>query len=122
MNRQQLVFLGALALLARPLLAAETPPPANPPEKQAGMANYSMSGMTADEKRGLTQAVTRQNKQLGHGMGGLGNDASAAPAGAKAKKGAKKGGKKKAGKAAKKKSPGKKKAPVRGAKAKRAAR
>lgn len=115
MNRQHLIVLGALALIARPLLAADAPS-ANPPEKQAGMANYSMSGMTADEKRNLTKAVTRQNKQLGHGMGGLGGEASAGPAGSKAKKSVKKGGKKKSGKAAKKK------APARGAKAKRAAR
>ena len=121
MNRQHLIVLGALALIARPLLAADAPS-ANPPEKQAGMANYSMSGMTADEKRNLTKAVTRQNKQLGHGMGGLGGEASAGPAGSKAKKSVKKGGKKKSGKAAKKKASAKKKAPARGAKVKRAAR
>ena len=121
MKMQHLMFAGALALLARPLLAAEAAS-VNPPEKQAGMANYSMSGMTADEKRNLTKAVTRQNKQLGHGMGGLGAETSAGTTGSKANKAVKKGGKTKTGKAAKKKASAKKKAPARGAKAKRAAR
>lgn len=99
----------ALAVTA-PALAAEQPvtqprpvvldtPP--PPQKatQSGMENYSMSGMSSDQKAGLTKSVKRNNRQLGHGMGGLGEAKPAAKAPTKVKKAsakkAKKGLKKK---------------------------
>jgi hypothetical protein len=87
-----------LALVATaPVIAAEqavtqpkpvvldTPPP---PQKatQSGMENYGMSGMSSDQKAKLTRSVKRNNRQLGHGMGGLGEAKPAAKAPAKLKK------------------------------------
>lgn len=64
----------------------DTPPP--PPQKspQSGMANYGMAGMSPEQKAGLTKSVKRDNRQLGHGMGGLGDARPAAKAPAKLKK------------------------------------
>lgn len=88
-----------LALVATaPVIAAEqavtqpkpvvldTPPP--PPQKatQSGMENYGMSGMSSDQKAKLTRSVKRNNRQLGHGMGGLGDPKPAVKAPAKLKK------------------------------------
>lgn len=93
------VFAAALAVMAAaPALAAEqavvqpkpvildTPPP--PPQKatQSGMENYGMSGMSSDQKAKLTRSVKRNNRQLGHGMGGLGDPKPAVKAPAKLKK------------------------------------
>lgn len=39
---------------------------------QAGMASYDLSGMSGEQKQRMTEAVGRNNKQLGHGMAGLG--------------------------------------------------
>jgi hypothetical protein len=87
-----------LALVATaPVIAAEqavtqpkpvvldTPPP---PQKatQSGMENYGMSGMSSDQKAKLTRSVKRNNRQLGHGMGGLGEAKPAVKAPAKLKK------------------------------------
>ena len=87
-----------LALVATaPVIAAEqavtqpkpvvldTPPP---PQKatQSGMENYGMAGMSSEQKAGLAKSVKRDNRQLGHGMGGLGEARSAVKAPAKLKK------------------------------------
>lgn len=77
---KSIAILAAALLAGAPALAADTgkaPPKAV--DEQAGMANYSMSGMSSEQKRGLAKAVKRQNKQLGHGMAGLG-EAPAKPA------------------------------------------
>jgi hypothetical protein len=93
------VFAVVLAgLAAAPALAAEqavvqpkpvvldTPPP--PPQKstQSGMENYGMAGMSSEQKAMLAKSVKRDNQQLGHGMGGLGEAKPAAKAPAKVKK------------------------------------
>ena len=83
---------------AAPALAAEqavvppkpvildTPPPAPQKSTQSGMENYGMAGMSSEQKAGLAKSVKRDNRQLGHGMGGLGEARSAAKAPAKLKK------------------------------------
>lgn len=92
------IFAAALAVMAAaPALAAEqavvpprpvvldTPPP---PQKaaQSGMENYGMAGMSSEQKARLAKSVKRDNRQLGHGMGGLGDARPAAKAPAKVKK------------------------------------
>ncbi|MBL8488374.1 MAG: hypothetical protein JNK22_14920 [Rhodocyclaceae bacterium] len=47
--------------------------PAPQPAVQSGMENYSMTGMSGDQKARLAQTVKRDRRQLGHGMGGLGD-------------------------------------------------
>ncbi len=53
--------------------AAPATPPAPQPAVQSGMENYSMTGMSGDQKARLAQTVKRDRRQLGHGMGGLGD-------------------------------------------------
>lgn len=92
------IFAAALAVMAAaPAPAAEqavvpprpvvldTPPP---PQKstQSGMENYGMAGMSSEQKARLAKSVKRDNRQLGHGMGGLGEAKPAAKAPAKVKK------------------------------------
>ena len=102
--RSAIILTVSLTLTALQAWAAEpavNPPkpsviqpaaPAPQPAVQAGMENYSMTGMTGEQKARLAQTVKRDRRQLGHGMGGLG-EAKAAP----------KHGKKAAAKAAPKK-------------------
>ncbi len=87
MNTRPLALLATLAVLAMPAAWAAEPvvnqpkpvvlqpatPPAPQPSVQSGMENYSMAGMSSEQKTRLTQSVKRNNKQLGHGMGGLGD-------------------------------------------------
>lgn len=47
--------------------------PAPQPAVQSGMENYGMTGMTGEQKTRLAQTVKRDRRQLGHGMGGLGD-------------------------------------------------
>lgn len=70
--RTTLIFAAALLVATQALAADAAKAPSKPVEEQAGMASYSMSGMSGEQKRGLAKAVKRQNKQLGHGMAGLG--------------------------------------------------
>lgn len=85
------VTAAAQALAAEPAVVPpkpvvlETPPP---PQKaaQAGMENYGMAGMSSEQKARLARSVKRDQRQLGHGMGGLGDAKPAAKAPAKARK------------------------------------
>lgn len=56
----------------KPVILQPAAPPAAQPAVQSGMENYSMAGMSSEQKSRLTQSVKRNNRQLGHGMGGLG--------------------------------------------------
>ena len=73
----RLVVPALLALCATCLQAADAP--AAPGDKfQPSMNNYDLSGMDGSQKRRLADSVAKQQKQLGHGMGGLEENPAAA--------------------------------------------
>ena len=63
--------LAAHAQSTTPAVAAPNPRTMDSRD-QAGMASYDLSGMTGEQKQRMTESVGRNNKQLGHGMAGLG--------------------------------------------------
>lgn len=64
----RLLVIGTLTLAAH---AADQATASAGGNYQPSMNNYDLSGMDGPQKRRMADAVASQQKQLGHGMGGL---------------------------------------------------